>query len=126
MCLVQINKRSETTDMTETGHILCTRDEAIVYANGTCYIGHTLTTSDGSVMKHGTGHLTTVAKVIDPITGRHLTMTEANASCAKWTEMEGEWLNDEPHGHCVLREHSGGADPVVLYDGLWIMGIRFM
>jgi len=112
--------------MTETGQTLCTRYEAIVYANGTCYIGDTVTTSDGTVMKHGFGHLTTAAKVFDPVTGRHLTMTEANASSAKWTEMEGEWLNDEPHGHCVLREHSGGADPIVVYDGEWIMGFMYM
>lgn len=113
-------------EMTEIEHKSYARDEVITYANGACYIGDTATTSDGTVMKHGIGHLTTAAKVIDPVTGRQLIMTEANASCAKWTEMEGRWFNDEPHGHCVLREHSGGADPIVVYDGEWVMGIRYM
>jgi hypothetical protein len=100
-----------------------TGEEAIVYPSGSCYIGQTRTIEDGSVLKHGKGHLVSAAKIIHPVTGNHCPITEANASYAKWTEIDGEWCNDEPHGHCVFREHSGGADPVILYDGMWTMGV---
>ena len=97
------------------------KEEAICYPNGSCYIGEV--SPDG--LKHGKGQLSTAAIVVnirgdECITGITVTMTEANACFAKWTEYEGEWVNDKMHGPGIMREMRGDGSSVIVYEGLWV------
>jgi len=39
-----------------------------------------------------------------------------------WTEYEGEWLNDLPNGHGVLRSCCGDGTKQLDYEGVWVDG----
>ena len=93
------------------------KEEAICYPNGSCYLGEV--TPDG--LKHGKGQLSTAAIVVNG-QGERITMTEANAWFAKWTEYEGEWVNDKMHGTGIMREMRGDGSSVIVYDEMWYNG----
>jgi len=93
------------------------KEEAICYPNGSCYLGEV--SPDG--LKYGKGQLSTAAIVVN-CQGERITMTEANAWFAKWTEYEGEWVNDKMHGPGIMREMRGDGSSVIIYDGVWDNG----
>ena len=39
-----------------------------------------------------------------------------------WTEYEGEWCNDLPHGYGTTRNCCGDGKKEVIYEGVWVDG----
>ncbi len=48
--------------------------------------------------------------------------TEAYNSLIRWTEYEGNWLNDKPHGFGILRKVRGNGFVQELFVGHWRNG----
>jgi hypothetical protein len=98
---------------------MSSKEEAICYPNGSCYLGEV--SPDG--LKHGKGQLSTRAIVVNT-RGVTVAMSEANAWSAKWIEYEGQWVNDKMHGPGIMREMRGDGSSVIIYDGAWDNGER--
>ena len=41
-----------------------------------------------------------------------------------WTEYEGEWCNDLPHGYGTTRNCCGDGKKEVIYEGVWVDGAK--